>query len=218
MKKVSFAIRFREALNIRNMKQSEICEHTGIGKSAISQYLSGSFEPKQQNIYKLALALDVSEAWLMGYDVDMVRQSDSKPTISNLIPLDNVTYIPLIGEIACGTPILAQQNVEKKIILPDTVKADFALRCQGDSMINAGIDDGDIVFIRKQPQVENGEIAAVQVNDFETEATLKKVYTKSNSITLVAENPEYEPLIYTNEEMNNVTIVGKAVAVLKDFE
>ncbi len=218
MKKVSFAIRFREALNIRNMKQSEICEHTGIGKSAISQYLSGSFEPKQQNIYKLALALNVSEAWLMGYDVDMERQPHSNHVTSNLIPLDSVTYIPLVGTIACGTPILAQKNIERKSILPDTVKADFALRCQGDSMINAGIDDGDIVFIRKQPQVENGEIAAVQVTNFETEATLKKVYTKTNSITLVAENPEYEPLIFTNEEMNDVAIVGKAVAVLKDFE
>lgn len=73
MDKVSFASRFREALDLRNMKQSELCEKTGIGKSAISQYLSGSFEPKQQNVYKIALALDVSEAWLMGYNVPMTR-------------------------------------------------------------------------------------------------------------------------------------------------
>lgn len=71
--KIPFAIRFREALNLRNMKQSELCEKTNIGKSAISQYLSGSFEPKQQNVYKIALALDVSEAWLMGYDVPITR-------------------------------------------------------------------------------------------------------------------------------------------------
>lgn len=73
MDKVPFAVRFREALNLRNMKQSELCEKTNIGKSAISQYLSGSFEPKQQNVYKIALALDVSEAWLMGYDVPITR-------------------------------------------------------------------------------------------------------------------------------------------------
>ena len=131
---------------------------------------------------------------------------------------NNICYIPLIGVIACGIPILAEQNIERQILLPDTVRADFALRCKGDSMINAGIDNGDIAFIRSQKVVENGEIAAVQITEFETEATLKKVYISENSITLVAQNPNYEPITITGSDMANVEIIGKCVAVLKDFE
>lgn len=149
----------------------------------------------------------------MGWETEI-----TSPLPSNLIPLNSVSYIPLVGTIACGTPVLAEQNIERRILLPDMVKADFALRCKGNSMINAGIDDGDIAFIRSQHTVENGEIAAVQITDYETEATLKKVYISATSITLVAQNPEYEPLTFTGEDMNRVEIVGKCVAVLKDFE
>ena len=83
-------------------------------------------------------------------------------------------------------------------------------------MINARIYDGDIVFIRKQPSVENGEIAAVLIDDMAdvAETTLKRVYIYDNKIILSAENTNYEPFVYVGEEMNNVRIVGKAVAFL----
>lgn len=138
--------------------------------------------------------------------------------ISNIMPLPykEGRTVPLIGSIACGTPILADENIEKEIQLPEDISADFCLRCKGDSMINARIYDGDIVFIRKQPMVENGEIAAVLIDEMAdvSEATLKRVYIYEDKIMLIAENPAYPPMIYSNEDMNSVRIAGKAVAFL----
>ncbi len=108
---------------------------------------------------------------------------------------------------------MAKQNVERRFIVDKSIKADFALKVKGDSMINAGIYEGDIVFIRQQPDIENGgEIGgAVQIEEFEAEATLKRIYKDSNSITLIAENPKYPPRVFTN---GNIRILGKLVAVL----
>lgn len=128
---------------------------------------------------------------------------------SNIIPLPAMRRIPMVGTIACGTPVLAQENIDGEVDLPDHVHADFALRCKGDSMINARIYDGDVVYIRQQPTVENGEIAAVLIGD---EATLKRVRLFPDHITLEPENPQYRPLVYWEEEMNSVRILGLAVA------
>ena len=119
--------------------------------------------------------------------------------------------IPLVGAIACGSPIVAYENVEEMIPVPPKVHADFALRCRGNSMINARIFDGDIVYIKTQPTVDNGQIAAVLIGD---EATLKRVYIYRNRLTLVPENPIMEPINLVGDEMNQVTILGKAVAVV----
>ena len=126
----------------------------------------------------------------------------------NLLPLPKFKKIPLLGSIACGEPILAEENIDEHIKCPDDVQADFCLRCKGDSMIGARIHDGDIVYIRIQPDVENGEIAAVLIDD---EATLKRVYKKAESIILQPENPAYEPLIFVREEINQIRILGKAI-------
>ena len=116
--------------------------------------------------------------------------------------------VPLIGAIACGDPITAMQNREGEIDAPEDMRCDFALRCKGDSMIGAGIHDGDAVYINIQPEVENGEIAAVRIGD---EATLKRVYIHQDYIELRPENPAYESIIRRKEEMNDVHIEGKAV-------
>ena len=128
--------------------------------------------------------------------------------IKNIEPIPTMVKVPLLGTIACGEPILAEENIEDYINMPEKAKGTFALRCKGDSMINARIFDGDIVFIREQPEVENGEIAAVLIED---EATLKRVYKTENSIELRPENPTFKPLYYQKEEMNKVRILGKAV-------
>lgn len=203
--------RLRQALSIRNMKQSELSELTGIGKSSISTYLSGEYEPKQRNIYKICKALNVNEAWLMGKDVPITRTdfTSTAPTLTKLLPLPETRKIPLLGSIACGTPILAEGNIEDYLEADVGIKADFCLRCQGDSMINARIFDGDIVYIHVQPEVENGEIAAVRIDD---DATLKRVRLFDDHIILQAENPTYAPLVFWGEEMNGVEIIGKAVA------
>lgn len=114
----------------------------------------------------------------------------------------------IIGTIACGTPILAEQNIECDVDIPEHIHADFALRCKGDSMINARIYDGDIVYIRSQPEVENGEIAAVEIDG---EGTLKCVYIFPDQVVLQAENPRYEPRIYKGAQLADLRILGKAV-------
>ena len=128
--------------------------------------------------------------------------------IKNLEPLPKMKKVPLLGTIACGEPILAEENIEDFINMPEQVKGTFALRCKGDSMINARIFDGDIVYIRQQPDVENGEIAAVLIDN---EATLKRVYKYENRIELRPENPTFKVMNFENEELNNIRILGKAV-------
>ena len=142
-------------------------------------------------------------------DMDVTLSEKDSILPSNIIPLPAMRKIPLVGSIACGTPILAEENLDGAVEAPDHVHADFALRCKGDSMINARIFDGDIVYIRQQETVEHGEIAAVLVGD---EATLKRVYMYDDCISLEAENPRYKPMVYRGEEMNNIRILGKAVA------
>ena len=128
---------------------------------------------------------------------------------SNIIPMPAMNKLPLIGAIACGAPILAQEHIEDYVDYPAHIHADFALTCKGDSMINARIFDGDIVYIRQQDTVENGEIAAVLIDN---EATLKRVRLYNDHISLEPENPQYRPLVLWGEEMNTVRILGKAVA------
>ena len=212
-KTATFAQRLREGLTLRGMKQIELATLSGISKYSISHYLKGDWEGKQDAVYELARVLDVSEAWLMGYDVPPERKTVAKgaPAIPpGFIPLPKMKKVPLIGAIACGDPITALQNREGEVDAPEDMRCDFALKCHGDSMTGAGIYDGDTVFIRIQPEVENGEIAAVRIGE---EATLKRVYyyPEKNKLMLVAENPAFEPLVYIGEELNYIRILGKAV-------
>ena len=160
---------------------------------------------------KIAEALNIRPDYLMGWSA--ARNNSETVSLSafdNIMPIK--TYkLPLIGTIACGTPILAEQNIEEYIETDSTVKADFCLRCKGDSMINVRIFDGDIVYIRQQPDVENGEIAAVCIDD---EATLKRVYKYPNRLELRPENPMFPVLNYEGSELENIRIIGKAVAFL----
>ena len=208
MRYESCAIRLKKALLIRGMKQVDLCALTGIPKSAVSQYLKGSFEPKQNRLHKIAIALNVSEAWLMGLDVPMERDFNINESANNILPLPKLKKLPRLGTIACGEPILAEENIEEYDSVPENINCDFTLKCKGNSMIGARIYDGDIVYIRQQSYVDNGEIAAVIIGN---EATLKRVYKYQNKIVLQPENPEYEPLVFINEEMNQVQIIGKAV-------
>ncbi len=142
---------------------------------------------------------------------ELFEQADDMPIDSgaNIIVFPAMKKLPLIGAIACGAPILAQEHIEDYVDTPLHINADFALLCKGDSMINARIFDGDVVYIRQQETVENGEVAAVLIDN---EATLKRVYLFTDHIVLEPANPMYKPLAYWNEEMNTVRILGKAVA------
>lgn len=209
--------RLRKCLNDKtSITATSLADKIGLSKQAISMYASGSRKPKRPTIKAIAEALNVNEAWLMGYDVPMERQDTSQILIaSNIIPIPKTKKVPLLGTIACGEPILATENIESYVDMDSDIHADFALRCQGDSMINARIMDGDIVYIRKQDMVENGEIAAVLMDDCEeSNTTLKRIYISDDKIRLCAENPNYQDMIFFEEDMNKVRIIGKAIAFL----
>lgn len=204
----TFAERLNEALQKRNISAAEVSRRADIPESVMSQYKKGLYVPKQIRLDKLSRVLDVSIPWLMGADVPMDR-------IDNIIPISKAKRIPVLGKIACGNPILAQENWEELVLLPENVSADFALRCQGNSMIDARINDGDIVYIKSQAQVDNGSIAAVLIDN---EATLKRFYQQDNKVILQPENKEYQPLIYVGDEINDIRIIGKATYFLSKVE
>lgn len=182
----------------------QVAQQVGVGRSTVRKWETGMIaNMRRDKIEKLATALHTSPGYLMGWEID----EDVLP--SNIMPMPEMRQIPLIGSIACGAPILAEEHIEDYVDLPCHVKADFSLTCKGDSMINARIFDGDIVYIRQQDTVENGQIAAVLIG---TEATLKRVRLFDDHIVLEPENPMYKPLSFWNEEMNTVRILGKAVA------
>lgn len=208
-KVATFARRLREGLDVRGMTQAELAKRSGISKSSISRYIKGDWEGKQSAVYELAKALGVTEAWLMGYDVPM--ESDTAPAVPpGFEPLPKMVKRPLVGSIACGEPITAEENIEDYVDVPENVQCDFCLRCKGDSMIDAGIHDGDVVYIHITPQVENGQIAAVRIDG---EATLKRVFWNEGTQTLqfLAENRNFAPLVYTGPILDTVHIEGRAV-------
>lgn len=138
--------------------------------------------------------------------------------ITNIYPID-LKPLPFLGEIACGKPTYANEDRESYVMTGTDIDADFCLKAKGDSMINARIHDGDIVFIKQQDVVDNGEIAAVVVNG-DSEATLKRFYYYQDKSMLILkpENPAFEDQIYTNEELNEVHVLGKAIAFQSDVK
>ena len=192
-----------------------VAEKLDISPATVYRYEKGDIDKIPGDILQpLASILHTTPAYLMGWE-DAPAAGPAIP--SGFIPVPEMEKAPLVGAIACGQPILAEENVEEMVDAPAGRGVDFCLICKGDSMIDAGIHDGDIVYIRQQPDVENGEIAAVLVDDVgESNATLKRVYLYENQIVLQAENPKYSPWVYTGEDMNKVRIIGKAVAFLSE--
>lgn len=208
----TIARRLQMALDIRNMKQSDLVETTGIGKSSISTYLSGKYEPKQRNIYKMAKALNINEAWLMDEDVPMERDEKSKP--SNVEDFNDHYVAPIVGTIPAGYPALAFEDIEGYASIPyKDAENYFFLRVSGESMINAGIQSGDLVLIRKQSSAEYGQIVAARVNG--DEATLKKYKPQGDTVLLLPENPDFEPILVRAKDFDDgyASIIGVAIEV-----
>lgn len=185
----------------------QIAQSCGVGKSIVAKWERGDVKNiRRDNLAALADVLRVSPLVLMEREEFI---PNPVPNIPGIIPLET-TQIPLVGRIACGTPILAEQNIEEYVDLPKHIKADFALTCEGDSMIEAGIKDGDVVYIRIQPEVQNGQIAAVLVDG--ENATLKRFYFENGTVTLLAANQAYPPIIKSGSEVERVKVLGLAVA------
>ena len=189
--------------------KAQVAREMNMPYTTYVNYEKGTREPNSEVLIMIATYFGVSVDYLIGRSESRLPESI---IANNLIPLKQIIKIPIIGRIACGKPLLAEQNYEGFTYCPDNVKADFVLKCQGDSMIDANIQDGDLVFIEESPVVENGEIAAVVIGE---EATLKKVYYQNDMITLLPANSAYAPMVYHKEEINNIRICGKAVAVLR---
>lgn len=200
---MSFGAKLKEYRTIHGISQEDLAKKLNTTKQVISRY------ENEQRSPKLSIAVEYSEK--LGIPLDILVDDKKRLDISSIPginPLPKMVKKPRLGTIACGEPILAVENIEDYDDVPDDIKCDFTLICKGDSMINARINDGDIVYIRKQEQVDNGEIAAVLIDN---EATLKRVYVYSNKVVLQPENPKYEPFVYVGEEMNEIRIIGKAV-------
>lgn len=192
----------------------EVAQKIGVAASTFQRYESGEIKNmRRDKVKKIADVLELSPSYLMGWSEQSDTTEFDSSQYDNIIPLkkDYLKKIPLVGDIACGEPILANEEYESPVVIDGSINADFCLRCKGDSMVNARILDGDIVFIHKQDAVENGEIAAVIIDN---EATLKRVNYKpeKNMLILKAENPKYDDFVYIGEELETIKILGKAVA------
>lgn len=210
-----FSERFKLLRKERGLSQAALATELGFTKSSVNMYERGDREPGLESLETIADFFNVDMDYLLGKSDVQNRflytpasDAESVALPDNILPMPVTYTVPLLGTIACGEPILAAENIEDNVEVPEHIHADFALRCKGDSMINARIHDGDIVYIRQQPAVNNGEIAAVLIRD---EATLKRVYVYEDHVVLQPENPAYEPLVYFKDAMQTVRILGKAV-------
>lgn len=192
-------LRQEKGLNMR-----EAARQLGMPYTTYVNYEKGTREPNSETLISLAKFYGTSIDYLL-------CKSDSPPGRDippGFEPMPKMKKVPLIGAIACGEPITAEQNIEKMVDVPEYIRCDFSLTCHGDSMVDAGIHDKDVVYIRIQPEVENGEIAAVRIDG---EATLKRVYYNPGTLTLMPANPAYAPMVYTGSQLEEVHIEGKAV-------
>lgn len=193
----------------QGLSQEALAERVGYkDRSSIAKIEAGLVDLPQSKIAAFAKALGVTPAYLMG-----ITQVASLPP--NVEPLPKMREWPVLGATACGNP-LHRELLDETVLAPDDIKADVVFRCSGDSMINARIFDGDAVFIRTQPEVENGQIAVVRIGD---EYTLKRVYVHEDYVELRAENPTCKAIILRGEDLkdDNFEVVGLAVAFLSSL-
>ena len=187
----------------------EVAKAVGVSRQTIQRYETGIISNiPSDKIESIAKALNVTPGYLMGWEL-----SPDIPDYPNIFHIET-KKIPLLGKIAAGQPVLTEECFDSYVQCGNVINADFCLRVQGDSMINARIYDGDIVFIKHQPEVENGEIAAVAIDDA---VTLKRVYISDNFVELRAENPKYKPMVFDKANCLSFRILGKAIAFQGDI-
>ena len=205
---MSIGKRIKEERLKRKLSQEDVAKAISSTKQAVYKYESGIVTNiPTDKLEKIAQLFEVTPAYLMGWED---TPSPDVTIIPGIFPL-KTKKLPIMGDIACGKPIFAEESYDGYIDIEEGINADFCLRAKGDSMIGARIMDGDIVIVKKQDMVQNGEIAVVLIDD---EATLKRAYfyPDKNKLILNPENPKYEPLVFIGEELNSIHILGKAVA------
>lgn len=201
MEEIKKNTRLKQLRQNRKLTLSALSEMVGVSDATLQRYESGQIQNiKKPILEKLAEIFGCSEAYIMGWG--------DEGTDNIFVP--SLKRLPVLGEISCGQPVFCNEGNDGEAIVVADSKADFCLIAKGDSMTGVRIYEGDIVFIKEQDDVENGEIAAVIIND---EATLKRVFKKGGVITLMSENPKYDPLVYTPDEFTSIRILGKAVGM-----
>jgi len=204
--------RIRKYRIMRDLTQAELAEKAGFtSRTSINKIEAGLTDIATDKLKLIADALNVTPGDLLNNDADIVYYS-----YPNIVPLQ-ITTVPVLGDVACGEPRYASEDKSVYLPVEMNLNADFALYAKGDSMEGARIYDGDIVFIRKQESVDNGDIAVVIIGD---EATLKRVYRDEDAqeLRLVAENPRYKTIVLSGAELEQVHILGKAVAFMSTLD
>ena len=202
--------RIRQVRQEQDVTQQELADYIGVSKQAVYKYENNIVTNiPTDKVDAIAKRLKVSPAYLMGWEEQPTPKPTSPaPIPPGFMPMPEMVQVPLVGNIACGTPITAEQNIKSYIGVPAVWRADFALECHGDSMAPT-ICDGDVVCIRKQPEVEQGQIAAVRIGE---EATLKHFYYQNDVMTLLADNSSVcPPMVYTGPQLEEVEVEGLAV-------
>lgn len=208
----SFATVIKQLRKERGLTQDQLAALLGVSRSTIGMYETGSREPDFETSEAIADVFNVDMDYLMGRsNVERQFPVTAPPIPSGFDPLPDMVEIPLVGRIACGEPITAEENLEGYVSAPAMWHATFALLCRGGSM-EPTICDGDLVAIKKDVQIENGQIVAVRIGD---EATLKRVYIHKDYIELRPENPAYTSIILRKEEISEVAIEGLAVGLCR---
>ena len=213
-----FSQQLKEIMQLRGITQTELCERTGIPKSALSQYMSGAFKPKQERTYILAKALNTTPEFLMGL-VDNPETVQKKPdTPSNVIQLNqaHVRMVPLYESVAAGFGAYADSCAVG--VMPCYIESDWeadnsiAIKVKGDSMYPK-IEDGDIVVVCKDMDYADGQIVVARID--EDEAVVKRIRLTSTRLTLESINPEYQDRVFEREDMNRVHIEGIVRKIIK---
>ena len=208
------ANRIKDLRKSFNLTQTDLANKLNVKQNTISNWESERTEIDKTSILFMCEYFNVTSDYLLGRDEQPTQSIFD--TYPNIRPVAR-RRVPMLGEIACGKPIYTNEDRESYVEVGTDLNVDFCLTARGDSMIGARIRSGDIVFCRAQDMVNNGEIAAVIIGD---EATLKRVYyyPEQKKLVLQAENPKYEPFVNVNDELDQIRILGKAVAFQSDIE
>ena len=192
----------------RGISRSRAAQEMGLSNSTVTKWKNTGATPSGETLARVSAYFGVPVGELLGEAVPSVQEERKLP--EGAVPFDPALTAPLLGTVRAGLPMYAEENIEGYI--PITRKDGaryFWLRVRGDSMNAVGISENDEILVREQPEVENGEIAAVLIGE---EATLKRVYNTGGQITLIAENSTFPPMVYAGTQLEDVRIIGKAVA------
>lgn len=206
-----FSKNLRRYMSLNNKSQIDLINDLGFNKSAVSTWCNGTRLPRMDKVDTLAKYFNINRSDLIE---EHTNDIEDLKTFDNIFPV-SVKKFPLLGEVSCGEPIFMNEDRESYVMAGTDIDADFCLKARGDSMIGARILDGDIVFIKKTDVIDNGDIAAVAIDD---EVLLKRFdYLKEeNILALHSENPRYKTKRYTGEALNHIRVLGKAVAFQSD--